>query len=93
MDAASNDLQVQLPAQLTHHLRTLRRRKGWNQAQLGAALGVGQARIARIEQDPGSISVEQLLRILGLLDTRVLLRAREGASRACLPPDPAGLDW
>ena len=61
------------PSQLAAHLRALRKAKGLSQAALGAQLCLSQTRIARIENDPLSVSVEQLLRVLAALDARVLL--------------------
>lgn len=67
------DYTIQTPAQLATHLRALRKAKGLSQAQLGELLGVDQTRIARIERNPTSISVEQLLKILTTLGVRLVL--------------------
>jgi len=64
---------IQTAAQLAPHLRALRSAKGLSQKQLGALLGVGQTRIARIERDPASVSVDQLLKLLSALGVRVAL--------------------
>ena len=69
------DYLIQSPGQLSAHLRSLRRSRGLNQAQLGAVLGVGQTRIARIERDPTAVSVEQFLALLGALGVQMVLRA------------------
>lgn len=68
------DYLIQSPGQLSAHLRSLRKSRGLNQVQLGAALGVGQTRIARIERDPTAVSVEQFLALLGALGVQMLLR-------------------
>ena len=68
------DYPVVLPGQLSSHLRALRKSRGLTQQQLGALLGVGQTRVARIERDPASISVEQLMTVLGHLGVQVVLR-------------------
>jgi HTH-type transcriptional regulator/antitoxin HipB len=60
-------------AQLSTHFKSLRRAKGWSQADLGQKLGIGQARVAQIEGDPGSISVDKLLQILHLLDAKLVV--------------------
>lgn len=73
------DYPIQAPGQISSHLRALRRSRGLTQAQLGAMLGVGQTRVARIERDPTAISVEQLLGILGALGVRMVLRTPDGA--------------
>ncbi len=66
---------IQSSGQLSAHLRSLRKARRLNQVQLGAALGVGQARIARIERDPAAVSVEQFLELLGALGVQMVLRA------------------
>jgi len=68
------DYPIQSPVQLSSHLRALRKAKGLSQQQLGAMLGVGQTRIARIENDPMSISVNQFLSILSALGVHMILR-------------------
>lgn len=69
------DYPIQSPGQLSAHLRSLRKSRRLNQAQLGAALGVGQARVARIERNPTAVSVEQFLALLGALGVQMVLRA------------------
>lgn len=67
------DYTIQLPAQLATHLRALRKAKGLSQAQLGELLGIDQTRVAKIERNPRSISVEQLFKILTTLGVRMVL--------------------
>lgn len=76
------DYPVLTPQQLRLHLQSLRRARGLTQAGLGSLLGVGQVRIANIEQDPGSISVEQFMRLLAALQARLVLRAEPAADAA-----------
>lgn len=66
-------LWLQTPAQLASHLRSFRKARGLTQAALGELTGLGQTRIAKIERDPTLISVGQLLRLLTVLQVRVLL--------------------
>lgn len=67
------DYVVQVPSQLSDHLRALRKAKGLSQKQLGELVGVNQARIAKIENNATSISVDQLLKILATLGVRMVL--------------------
>lgn len=76
-----NEIPLQTPQQLSSHIRSLRRRLGLTQAQLGARLGVEQARIGKIERNPGSISVEQLIQLLAVLEADILIRPRNAKSR------------
>jgi len=80
------DFAIVTPDQLRQHLQSLRRARGLTQAGLGKLLGVGQVRIANIEHDPGSVSVEQFMRLLAALEARLVVRAelQPGAS-----PKPA----
>ena len=64
---------LQIPSQLSSHLRALRKARGLSQASLGQRLALSQTRIARIEANPLSISVDQLLAVLTALGVRVTL--------------------
>jgi len=69
-----NDYPIQSPGQLASHLRALRKVRGLSQEQLGALLGVGQTRVARIERDPTAVSVAQFLGVLNALAVQMVLR-------------------
>ena len=79
---------IQIPSQLSSHLRALRRAKNLSQADLGTRLGLSQTRIARIEGDPLSISVEQLLRVLSALGVRVALKPLPSIHGSVVLPNP-----
>jgi HTH-type transcriptional regulator/antitoxin HipB len=79
------DYPIQSASQLSAHLRSLRKSRGLNQVQLGAVLGVGQARVARIERDPSAVSVEQFLEVLGALGVQMVLHST-GPRRAAGSP-------
>jgi HTH-type transcriptional regulator/antitoxin HipB len=68
------DFILQTPEQLSAYLVAMRERAGFTQTELGLMMGVGQPRMAKIENDPTSISVGQLLRILGLLNARITIQ-------------------
>ena len=81
------DYPIQSPGQLFAHLRSLRKSRGLNQVQLGAVLGVGPTRIARIEGDPTAVSVEQFLALLGALGAQMVLRSNGPGDDADAPAD------
>lgn len=64
---------VLTPAQLSVHIKSLRRARGLTQAALGQRIGVKQVRVAAIENSPGTVSLAQLLQVLHALDARLLL--------------------
>ena len=68
------DYPLRVTGQLREHLKALRKNRGLTQAQLGLKLGVGQARIAEIERTPGTISVDQLAKLLSALGASLVLR-------------------
>jgi HTH-type transcriptional regulator / antitoxin HipB len=60
--------------QLTAHIRAFRKARNMTQADLGRLLGVKQSRIADIENDPGSVSVAQMHKLLAALGARLVLQ-------------------
>ncbi len=82
---------IQTGEQLSTHLRSLRKRLKLTQAELGRRLGVAQARIGKIERNPGSISVDQLLQLLAALDARLLLDYRDAHHR--VTPGTTKVEW
>ncbi|MEO6747038.1 MAG: helix-turn-helix domain-containing protein [Caldimonas sp.] len=77
---------VRFPDQLRQHLRALRKRRGLTQTQLGALVGVSQARIAEIEANPGLVNFEQLMKLLSVLGVSLALHERTLAPTATSEP-------
>lgn len=77
---------VRFPDQLRQHLRALRKRHGLTQAQLGARIGVSQARIAEIEANPGLVNFEQLMKLLSVLRVSLTLQEDPAAPAATHVP-------
>ncbi len=67
------EFPIRFPDQLRHHLRALRKTRGLTQTQLGALVGVSQARVAEIEANPGLVNFEQLMQLLTVLGISVVL--------------------
>ncbi|MBP5989426.1 MAG: helix-turn-helix transcriptional regulator [Piscinibacter sp.] len=78
---------VRFPNQLRQHLRALRKRHGLTQAQLGALIGVSQARIAEIEANPGLVNFEQLMKLLSVLGVSLTLQEAAAAPAATRAPE------
>lgn len=70
---------LRIPDQLKPHLRALRKRRRLTQVQLGALVGVKQARIAEIEANPGAVSLDQLSKVLAALGATLHLHAGDAA--------------
>jgi HTH-type transcriptional regulator/antitoxin HipB len=79
---------IRFPDQLRQHLRALRKRHGLTQAQLGALIGVSQARVAEIEANPGLVNFEQLMKLLSVLGVSLTLQG-EAVAPATLPTPAA----
>jgi HTH-type transcriptional regulator/antitoxin HipB len=69
----SKDYPIRFASQMRQHLRALRKKRGLTQAQLGALVGVSQARIAEIEANPGLVNLDQMLQLLTALGATLAL--------------------
>jgi transcriptional regulator with XRE-family HTH domain len=75
-------------------VRALRRRRGWRQADLGAAAGVSQDVVSMIERGHGGrMSLDTLIRVAAALEARLVLdvRWRAGELDRLLDQDHADL--
>jgi HTH-type transcriptional regulator/antitoxin HipB len=79
---------VQTPAQLSVHIKSLRKARGLTQSALGQRIGVKQVRMADIENNPGAVSLDQLLQVLHALDARLLLADTHLYATASPSPPP-----
>ena len=85
------DYPLQLTSQLQQLLKSLRKSRQMTQAQLARHLGVVQSRVADIEREPGSVSVEQLMNVLAMLGAQLVVRETEPSTLPGAPgrsPDP-----
>jgi HTH-type transcriptional regulator/antitoxin HipB len=71
------DLPVRLAEHLGQQLKSLRKLRGLSQGQLGTRVGVSQGRIAQIEAQPGTVSLDQILRLLQALGADMVIRPRD----------------
>jgi HTH-type transcriptional regulator/antitoxin HipB len=88
------DLPMDYPLQLNSHLRqllkSLRKTRQMTQAQLAQRLDVVQSRVADIEREPGSVSVEQLMNVLSVLGAQLVVReTAPSVPPGHAPDDPA----
>lgn len=76
------------PMQLGHILQSARKARKLSQDEVGARLGLSQKRISALELAPGTITVDQLLKLCAALGLELTLAAK-GESDAA----PAPVDW
>lgn len=76
------------PMQLGHILQSARKARKLSQDEVGARLGLSQKRISALELAPGTITVDQLLKLCAALGLELTLAAK-GESGAA----PAPVDW
>jgi HTH-type transcriptional regulator / antitoxin HipB len=88
---------VQTSAQLSVHIKSLRKARGLTQTALGQRLGVKQVRVADIEANPGAVSLDQLMQVLHALDARLQLVDTHSYAPATPSPAPQAnspsTDW
>ena len=85
-------LILQTPEQLPQHLKSLRKARKLTQAQVARRLGVKQARYAFIENHPETVSTQQLLDLLAVLEVEVLLRPKDKSTKTAARARPKE-DW
>jgi len=68
------DYPLKMADQLRPQLRSLRKKRGLTQAQLGEAIGVTQARIVEIEANPGIVNLQQIMQVLNALGAALVIR-------------------
>ena len=86
--SALQTFSVQSPAQLSVHIKSLRKARGLTQTALGERIGVKQVRMADIENNPASVSLDQLLQVLHALDARLLLADTQSYASHTFSPAP-----
>jgi len=89
--------RIHTPAQLSVHIKSLRKARGLTQAALGQRIGVKQVRIADIEKNPGAVSLDQLLQLVHALNAQLLLADTQHHAGAEASSPPAAqspvADW
>ena len=76
------DFPLAIPEQMSQQLRSLRKAKNLSQVQLAQMMGVAQSRIAAIERDATKLTLQQLYKLLSLLDAELVVRSRSQALSA-----------
>jgi HTH-type transcriptional regulator / antitoxin HipB len=92
-----NTLLLQSPAQLSLHLKSLRKSRNVTQADLARRLQITQERYSQIERHPELIATGRLLEILAILRVDVLFKLRPAESArtptSTAAPARRGEDW
>jgi HTH-type transcriptional regulator/antitoxin HipB len=80
---------IRTTGQLGPVLRSLRKARGWSQAELGRRVGLSQERISAIESRPEKVNLDTLLTLAMALDAEWSI-----GERAPVTPSPeAGEQW
>jgi HTH-type transcriptional regulator/antitoxin HipB len=73
---------IRTTGQLGPVLRSLRKARGWSQAELGRRVGLSQERISAIESRPEKVNLDTLLTLAMALDAELSIGARSPAATA-----------
>ena len=84
------DFPLAIPEQMSQQLRSLRKAKNLSQVQLAQMMGVAQSRIAAIERDATKLTLQQLYKLLLLLDAELVVRNRSQALSATAKASTSG---
>jgi HTH-type transcriptional regulator/antitoxin HipB len=81
-------LLLQSPAQLSLHLKSLRKARRMTQADMARRLAITQERYSQIERNPELIATGRLLEIFAVLGVDVLLKFRSSETIRVPTPTP-----
>ncbi|MFM9926033.1 helix-turn-helix transcriptional regulator [Variovorax sp. H27-G14] len=76
---------LSVPSQLGVLLKAARKAAGISQVKLAERLGISQSRMSHMELNPGSVSLEQLLAIFGVLGMEMLVGSKNPTQRSNTP--------
>jgi HTH-type transcriptional regulator/antitoxin HipB len=85
--------------QLGQLLKSARKRMNLNQLELGARVGLSQARISQMEREPHTIAVDQLLTLMSVLNLELMVQERltvdlTATPKTVVPGDPGKeVEW
>lgn len=74
-------------AQVGQLLQAARRAAGRSQSDLAATVGLSQSRVSKLELNPGTLTVDQLLALCASLDLELTLQPRSAGAAAGPAPD------
>jgi len=73
---------LSVPSQLGVLLKAARKDAGISQVKLAERLGISQSRMSHMELNPGSVSLEQLLALFGVLGLEMLVGSKNPAKHS-----------
>jgi len=73
---------LSVPSQLGVLLKAARKEAGISQVKLAERLGISQSRMSHMELNPGSVSLEQLLALFGVLGLEIMVGSKNPAKRS-----------
>ncbi|RSZ29396.1 helix-turn-helix domain-containing protein [Variovorax beijingensis] len=79
---------LSVPSQLGALLKAARKEAGISQVRLAERLGISQSRMSHMELNPGSLSLEQLLAIFGVLGLEMVVGSKRPAPTGSKAPSP-----
>lgn len=86
------DYPIHTSEQLRSYLKSLRQTRQLTQQQLADRLGVTRPRVWKIEQAPGDVTLDNLLRVLTALGVELTLRVDDEGTLSADGPRAPG-DW
>jgi len=81
---------LSVPSQLGVLLKAARKEAGISQVKLAERLGISQSRMSHMELNPGSVSLEQLLALFGVLGLEIMVGSKNPAKRSTAQAPDAG---
>jgi len=81
------------PSQLSNALRNVRKAHGLSQGGAGKLVGLLPKTISALENRPGSVTIDSLLRLLSALDLELVIAPKKEADPGNQDAFPSAEDW
>jgi HTH-type transcriptional regulator/antitoxin HipB len=84
---------IATPSQLSHALRNRRKIQGLSQANAGRLVGLLPKTISAMENHPGSVTIDSLLKLLSALELELVLAPKESLDSTDTRAPYSGKEW
>ena len=84
---------ISTSSQLSHALRSCRKNRGLSQLDTGRLVGLLPKTISAMENHPGSVSIDSLLKLLSALELELVLVPKEVRGSSNQPAPHSEEEW
>lgn len=84
---------ISTPGQLSHALRSVRKTRGLSQDGAGKLVGLLPKTISALENHPGSVTIDSLMKLLSALELELVIVPKKGDESTSKNVSPSNEEW